>query len=449
MQGETARMSSSKEIRVPTSRLADRIVAENFAVQGCELAVGGVAVGTLAAMHGTPLFVYDGALVRRTWRRLVAAVAGFAEVYYSIKANPHVGVVRLLIAEGAGLEIASNGELRRAIAAGAAPERMLFAGPGKGVDELAAAIRAGIGEIHVESFEEARHIDEIARASSRRVPVAIRVNPVASAQGGAMRMGGKPTAFGFDEEDLAEVAARLSAFEGLDIRGVHLFAGTQILDADVLTGQWRHGLAVAGRLAALIGRPLETIDLGGGLGVPYHDGDATLDLDAVRDAVPALAAIKAADPLLAGARVLIEPGRYLVAAAGVYVVRVRAVKVSRGQRFIVTDGGMHHHLAASGNLGQVIKRDFPIVAASRMSAQATAPATIVGPLCTPLDTIGRQTQMPELREGDLIAVLQSGAYGPTASPVYFLSQPAATEVLVDTADERPSTGKASAGRRSV
>lgn len=418
-----------KEISGPS--LAERIVAESFAVRDGALEIGGCRVNDLAEAYGTPLFAYDAELLRGNYRQLARALEGFAEVYYSVKANPHPSVAKIFVGEGAGLEIASAGEFERALLADCDPGRIIFAGPGKGRDELARTINAGIGEIHLETIEEARDVSAIAQELGRRVPVAVRVNPVAAVQGGAMRMGGKPTAFGFDEEDLEAVVAELNGLDGLDLRGVHLFAGTQILDAGVLAAQWRHWLDLAGRVADLTGRPLETIDLGGGLGVPYHEGDAHLDLAALRDALPALQSMKKNDPRIAGAHVLVEPGRFLTANAGVYLMCVRAVKMSRGQRFVVTDGGMHHHLAASGNLGQVIKRDYPIVAASRMEADDRAQANVVGPLCTPLDTLGRQTALPYLQEGDLVAVLQSGAYGLTASPTQFLSHARAHEVLVD------------------
>jgi diaminopimelate decarboxylase len=263
-----------------------------------------------------------------------------------------------------------------------------------------------------------------------------------------MRMGGKPAAFGFDEEIIEDVLAAIAGQDTLHLNGVHMFAGTQILKADVLLGQWRHGLMVARRVAELAGGPIATIDLGGGLGVPYHDGDSELDLAAVAAGVPALVEMKQADPLLKDTHIILEPGRYLTANAGLYVMAVRAVKHSRGQRFIVTDGGMHHHLAASGNLGQVIKRDYPIVAASRMAATELAEAHVVGPLCTPLDTLGRQTQLPEVVAGDLIAVLQSGAYGVTASPVHFLSHPMPVEVMVEDGVYR-AVGAPTQGRRAL
>lgn len=409
--------------------LADRLVADAFGVKDGVLQVGGVDVRDLAARHGTPLYVYDASIARGRLAALRRAVAGFAEVFYSIKANP--ALAPLFAAEGLGLEVASGAEFLLARAAGVPAERILFAGPGKSAPELALAIGHGIGEIHLESFDEIEMVADLGRAADRRVPVSIRVNPGSAALGGAMRMGGKPTAFGFDEEMLAEVTAAVEARPELDLGGLHLFAGTQILDAAVLLDQWAYGLDLSERLASLIGRPLKAVDLGGGLGIPYHPGDATLDLTRVTDGAAALVRRIAASPALKSARILVEPGRFLAGPAGVYLVAVRTVKTSRGQRFLVTDGGMHHQLAASGNLGQVIKRDFPIIAATRMGAPAMDGTQVVGPLCTPLDTLGRQTALPEVARGDLIAVLQSGAYGLSSSPVGFLGHPMPAEILVD------------------
>ena len=411
--------------------LSERLIAENFAVDHGTLLIGGIDVRTLADEYGTPLYIYDAGLMRRRFAALQAAVDGFAEVYFSIKANPNPAVARIFVEMGAGLEIASGSEFLRARQAGCDPARILFAGPGKSADELDLAISGGIGEIHLESFEEIETVADIAARLGRSVPVAIRVNPGAAAQGGAMRMGGKPAAFGFDEEIMDAVIVAIGRHPRLDLSGIHLFAGTQILDAEVLLNQWAYGLGLAATLAAKLGRPLHRIDLGGGLGIPYHASDAALDLDAVAGGTAALAARLAADPLLAAAKVLIEPGRYLAGPAGIYLMGIRSVKMSRGQRFIVADGGMHQHLAASGNLGQVIKRDHPIVAATRIGAATRGDTSLVGPLCTPLDTLGRQTALPELAPGDLVAVLQSGAYGLSSSPVGFLGHPMPAEVIVE------------------
>lgn len=409
--------------------LAAELLARNFGGTD-ELLIGGVPISRLVQEHGSPLFVYDADIARRRYRDLSAAVSGFASVFYSVKANPNPEIARLFVEEGAGLEVASARELQIALQAGAPASRILFAGPGKGESELEFAVRARIGEVHVECFEEIQTLGRLAQDAGQRVRIGIRVNPIAAAQGGAMRMGGKPAAFGFDEESLADVIEALAGQAMLDLVGVHLFAGTQILDADTLLVQWGHGLDVAARVAQMIERPIETIDLGGGLGIPYHGADRALDLGKIAAGASRLAARKASDALLRDARVVLEPGRFLMGEAGIYVMSVRAVKQSRGTRFVVADGGMHHHLAASGNLGQVMKRDYPIVAATKLRAAAQDVAALVGPLCTPLDTLARQTALPVLAAGDLVAVLQSGAYGLTASPVNFLSHPAPKEILV-------------------
>ncbi len=411
--------------------LAHNLIAASFSNVDGSLAIGGVTVEDLATTYGTPCYVYDANLIRGAYRALRSAVEGFADVVYSIKANPNPEVCRLLVGEGAGLEIASDGERVTALAAGCVPERIIFAGPGKGPRELEAAIAAGIGEIHLETFEEIELVAGLARQLERVQPVAIRVNPIASSQGGAMRMGGKPAAFGFDEEILADVIAAVAQHGSLDLAGLHMFAGTQILDAATLRAQWRHALALGARLGEMTRRPLRSLDLGGGLGVPYHEGDRALDLAEIRRCTLELNEQKRANRWLADAQILLEPGRYLVAGAGIYLMAVRAVKLSRGERFVICDGGMHHHLAASGNLGQVIKRDYPLIAASRLDDRKVSQATVVGPLCTPLDTVGRKTPLPTLTAGDLVAILQSGAYGLTASPVGFLSHDKPAEVLVD------------------
>jgi diaminopimelate decarboxylase len=413
------------------THLADMLAAEYFGEQNGELVIGGVPVSELARTYGTPLYAYDSGTMRRTYQRLAHAVAGFAEIYYSIKANPNPYVARVFVAEGAGLEIASGAEFGSARAAGCEPARIVFAGPGKSVDELALTIEAGIGEIHLESFEEITHVARIAARLGRDVRVAVRTNPIAVARGGAMQMGGRPAQFGFDEENLDEVLNAVAAHPRLHLSGIHVFSGTQILDADVLAAQWEHSISLAARVASRLGRPLETIDLGGGLGIPYYAGDRALDLSRLADVARALRDKLRADPLLRDARVILEPGRFLAGSAGVYLMTVRSAKVSRGTHFVVCDGGMHHHLAASGNLGQIVKRDYPVLAAGKLRAGDRAPCNVVGPLCTPLDTLGRSTPLPPLVEGDLIAVLQSGAYGLTASPLGFLSHPTPAEVMIE------------------
>ncbi len=394
----------------------------NFPPADGELTVGGIRVSRLAKEFGTPLYAYDAGLLRARLELLRSHVPG-ADVYYSVKANPNPAVISVFAKAGAGLEVASAAEYLRARAAGGKPGRILFAGPGKGEEELRLVVERGIGEIHVESREEIAFLAGL-RGPRGPVPVSVRVNPKADVSGGAMRMGGQPAAFGFDEEILDDVVRDICKRPGLSFEGIHIFAGTQILDAKVLLAQWGRAIDVARRAAAVAGRPVKTIDLGGGLGIPYFPNDAELDLAAVK---------AGAERLFAGAtaHVILEPGRFLAGPAGIYLARAVTVKESRGRTFVVLDGGMNHHLAASGNLGQVIKRDYPVVHASREYGPALD-ATVCGPLCTPLDTIAREASLTApVRAGDLVAVLQSGAYGLTASPVGFLSHPMPAEVLVD------------------
>lgn len=414
-----------------TPALATSLITETFGVGDKGLEIGGLAVADLAARFGSPLYLYDADILRRRYRQLATMLDGFAAVYFSIKANPNPHIAAVLVAEGAGLEIASGAEFLAARAAGCAADRILFAGPGKGQAEIDLALRGGVGEIHLEGFDEIALVGTRAAALGIRQKVSLRINPGLAAQGGAMRMGGKPSAFGIDEEQMEDAVAALRNNPALELAGIHLFAGTQILDASVLLGQWRYGLDLAARLSDMAGVALSSIDLGGGLGIPYHAGDSTLDLEQVRAGLPALQAFTKAHPGLRAARLLVEPGRWLAGPAGLYVSAIRAVKASRGQRFLVGDGGMHHHLAASGNLGQVIKRDYPVVAPTHLDAPLLGDTHLVGPLCTPLDTLARQTSLPALEPGDLVAVLQSGAYGLSASPVGFLSHPMPAEVLIE------------------
>ena len=414
----------------PAGHVAE-LIHRHFSVHEGELRVGGVGVGAIAEAIGTPVFVYDTDILQRQLDLLRGTLPDRFHLCYSVKANPNPAILRFFVEQGVGLEIASSGELVQALAAGCAASRILFAGPGKTEAELTMAVDRGIGEIHVESLTEALRLGRVARSAGRKVRVALRVNPSAEVEGGGMRMGARAVPFGIDEDQLEPVVAAILQEPFLEIVGLHLFVGTQILDHEVLLRQYQEGLKIARGLADRIGRPLETVDLGGGLGVPYFPHEKRLDMAALGEGLQALSREVAGDPRLAGARFLLEPGRFLVAEAGVYVSRVTDVKISRGKTFVVTDGGMHHHLAASGNLGQTIKRNFPQAVLNRLDQAPVGPADVVGPLCTPLDTLGRGVMLPAVEVGDLVGVFQSGAYGASASPVGFLSRPAPAEVLVE------------------
>lgn len=390
--------------------------------------LAGVPLNRLLQAQATPAYIYSQAILDENLAQLRSALGAQFDIYYSIKANPHPAILRHFVLAGCGLELASRGELQRALAAGCRPSRLFMAGPGKTDEDLRAAIGAGIGELHLESLAEAARASTIAAQRGRRQPVAIRVNPSADVQGGSMRMGGRSLAFGIDEEELLNAVDRIERLPGLELCGIHLFAGTQIFAGTSFQTLFRRAVELAGAVADRIGRDLATIDFGGGLGVPYFPQDPELDWEGLaRAAADALEQMRS-HPRLKTARPVVEPGRLLTASAGVYLARVVDVKHSRGKRFVVLDGGMHHHLAASGNLGQVIKRNFPMAVLNRLDEPCVGAAQVVGPLCTPLDTVGRDVSLPEVAPGDVVAIFQSGAYSLTSSPIGFLSHALPQEI---------------------
>ena len=406
------------------------LVERYFAARNGELWIGGIAVSELADRYGTPMFAYDLSIMDRKWDLLRQTLPAEFSIFYSVKANPNRAILQHFLAKGAGLEIASAGEFSRALDAGCPPERIVFAGPGKTPAELELVVKHGIGEIHVESLREAERIAAIAHDCGRTARVAVRVNPQAEAEGGAMRMGGRPAPFGVDEENLDQVLEELMRLAPLEICGIHLFTGTQILDFQILVSQYRKGLEIARRATRLLGRPLRTVDFGGGFGIPYFSHEQEIDMGGLRDALEDLFAPVRCDPLLAKTRFFVEPGRFLSGEAGLYLVRINDIKVSRGKKFLIVDGGMNHHLAASGNLGQTIKRNYPLALVNKIGCPADETVDVVGPLCTPLDVLARGVNLPQAEVGDLLAVFQSGAYGRSSSPLAFLSHPAPPEVRV-------------------
>jgi diaminopimelate decarboxylase len=413
------------------TELTRALIDRCFPPSSSELMIGGFAISRLAEQYGTPFFAYDAGIIDRQLVALRSALPAEFDIHYSVKANPNLAIISHLLANGCGLEIASAGEFVQALAAGAAPAKIVFAGPAKTEGELELTIGSKIGEIHVESESEIRRVRAICSRYGFRARVAVRVNPTSDAQGGAMRMGGKPAPFGVDEEKLYPFIDMLLAEPAFNFRGVHIFAGTQILDWAVLLSQYRKGIEIARNVARYAGQSLKTVDLGGGLGIPYFDRDQSLDLKSLSIELARLFAEIRREPEFKGTHFLVEPGRFLVGEAGVYVTRIVDIKESRGKKFLILDGGMNHHLAASGNLGQTIKRNYPIVLAQKLDRPAGDTVDVSGPLCTPLDTLGRGVVLPVAEIGDLVAVLQSGAYARSASPLGFLSHPTPAEVMVD------------------
>jgi len=419
--------------------LVHSLVEKHFGVAQGELLVGGVGVSSLAAKHGTPCFLYDRSVFDKKLDELRRLLSDRFRIYYSAKANPNPYVLRHFFSRGCGLEVASAGEFQKGLEAGFDPDQILFAGPGKTEAELEFVISHGIGEIHLESMTEAKRIASISERLGLLTKVAVRVNPVGEAEGGAMRMGGRPAPFGIDEEMLDGVLDLILNEEALVFRGIHIFAGTQILDASMLTDQYRHGLELGRRISARIRAPIQRLDFGGGLGIPYFAHEQELNLEQVRAGLASLFADIATDAAFLGTEFLIEPGRFLSAEGGIYLTRITDIKTSRGKKFLIVDGGMNHHLAASGNLGQTIKRNYPVALVNKIDAAAEETVDVVGPLCTPLDTLARSVTLPTGEIGDYFGIFQSGAYALTASPQSFLSHPPPLEIWLDSGNDTLTT----------
>lgn len=399
-----------------------------FARRGGELLAAGRPVPQIAAEHGTPLYLYDLSVLHARHDEIRAALPKDLLITYAVKANPNPELVGILGALYDGIDLASQGEGETALAAGVPAAKMSFAGPGKSVEELRFAVSRGLGTVSLESERELDHLEAACAGLGKEARVLIRVNPDFELARSGLKMGGGSKQFGVDSERVPALIERLAASSRVRYQGIHIFAGTQNLNADSVLEAFGKILEYAASLKAATGRTIEVLNLGGGFGIPYFKGDQPLDLAKVGAGVTELLAKYR--PLLPGTRFKIELGRYLVGECGLYVTRVRYRKVSRGAVFLVLDGGMHQHLAASGNISMSpIRRQMQLVAAGNLEGKAEK-VNVVGPLCTPLDTFGINVELPEVQEGGVVVIPNSGAYGASMSPVAFLSHPAPKEILL-------------------
>lgn len=392
-----------------------------------ELALGGVPLSRFAAGVGsTPFFAYDRRLLTERVALLRRTLPDSLGLGYAVKANPMPALVQHVAGLVDALDVASAGEMRTALDTGVAPGRVSFAGPGKTDDELAMAVASGV-MIELESAGEAARVTAAGEAVGVRPLVAVRVNPDFAVRGSGMRMGGGPQQFGVDAEVVPELLADLGTRD-LRMAGFHVFAGSQNLSTDILVEAQRRTAELVLRMADHAPDPVTYVNLGGGFGVPYFERDEPVDLDAISANLATLLD-DVLLPALPDAHVGIELGRYIVGECGVYVTRVVDRKTSRGREYAVVDGGMHHQLAASGNLGQVIRKNYPVIVGTRAQEEPVGPLTVVGCLCTPLDLLADQAALPAVQVGDLVVLFQAGAYGRSASPLNFLGHPPPVEVI--------------------
>lgn len=403
-------------------------IPQGYAADGdAMLRIGGERIDALIERAGdTPLFVYDAALLRARVGRLRAAMPATLAIHYAVKANPYQPLVTLMAGLVDGLDVASAGEMAHALDSGIGAGAISFAGPGKRDRELEAAILAGV-TLNLESVGEADRALAIAMRLGVVPRLAVRVNPDFDLRGSGMRMGGGAKPFGIDAAAVPALIRRLID-TGADWQGLHIFAGSQALDPEAIAETQAATVALAADIAEAVGKAPPLVNLGGGFGIPYFPGDVPLDVERVGAALGQALASRAA--VLADARFAIELGRWLVGEAGVYLTRIVDRKISHGQVFLVTDGGLHHQLAASGNFGTVVRRNYPVAIANRFGQPAEEEASVVGCLCTPLDRLGDQVGLPRAEAGDVVALFMAGAYGASASPAAFLGHPPAIEMLV-------------------
>jgi diaminopimelate decarboxylase len=398
-----------------------------FATADGQLLVGGITLQRLAARVGqTPFYAYDRQLLRSRVAELRAALPKTIKLHYAMKANPMPALVGVMAGLVDGIDVASGGELKVALDAGADPAEISFAGPGKRCGELAQAVAAGV-LINIESFREVRELALISDKLELPARVAVRVNPDFELKGSGMKMGGGPKQFGVDAEQVPELLAEVGR-AGLAFEGFHLFAGSQNLRAESICEAQQKSYELALRLAAEAPSPVRFLNLGGGFGIPYFPGEQRLDLAPIGENLDRLAQRAGRD--MPEASLVIELGRFLVGEAGLYVASVVDRKISRGQIYLVIDGGLNHHLSASGNFGQVIRKNYPVAIGNRMAEGQRETASVVGPLCTPLDLLADRMELAVAQSADLVVIYQSGAYGASASPHGFLGHPAPVEVLV-------------------
>uniref|UniRef100_UPI00406D0B2B pyridoxal-dependent decarboxylase, exosortase A system-associated n=1 Tax=Rhodoferax sp. GW822-FHT02A01 TaxID=3141537 RepID=UPI00406D0B2B len=403
------------------------VAMDQFAHAQGELLIGGQRLSQLVARVGqTPFYAYDRGLIAQRIGELRALLPTQVRLHYAMKANPMPALVGWMRSLVDGVDLASAGELKVALDAGVDPRHISFAGPGKRDVELRQAVAAGV-LVNVESARELVVLQAASQELGLPARVAVRVNPEFELKSSGMKMGGGAKPFGVDEAQVPGLLADIGR-AGLAFEGFHVYAGSQNLQAASICEAQQKTLELVVRLAAHAPSAVKTLNLGGGFGVPYFPGERRLELGPVCSSLADL--VVQAQSALPQATLVLELGRYLVAEAGVYVAQVLDRKVSHGQVFLVTDGGMHHHLAASGNFGQVLRKNYPVAIGNRVDESATEVASVVGPLCTPLDLLADRMQLPVAQAGDWVVVYQSGAYGASASPQAFLGHPPCTEVLV-------------------
>lgn len=404
---------------------------KDYSSSSSELIVGNHPLSHIEKLvSGTPFYVYDRQFIINRIKQLTNTLPSEISLHYAIKANPLPSLVQLMATQVSGFDVASKKEMLLAIQTGMPAEKVSFAGPGKTAEDIEAAIIAGV-TLHVESVGEIARVELAASKLSLKASIALRINPKFELKSSGMKMSGGSKPFGIDEEQVPKILKGLNLTR-INLRGFHIFAGSQNLNAEAIISAQQQTFMLAEELVALSSEitksKIDYLNIGGGFGVPYFANETSLDVEAIANSLQIL--LKKHKTLVAGLELILELGRYLVAEAGIYVSKVIDKKVSRGTNYLVCDGGLHHHLANSGNFGQVIRKNYPVAIGNKLKGDVQELVNIVGPLCTPLDILADKVMLPEASMGDYVVIFQSGAYGASASPQNFLSQPQVSELLL-------------------
>ena len=377
--------------------------------------------------YGTPMYLYDKNIICNNYKRLRSSILPEAKLFYSMKANPVVGICKMLHDMGAGIEVASGGELSIALKAGIPASDIVFSGPGKTESEIQKAVASDIKMINTDSLDEIAIVDRIAAEQHKIMKVGIRINPAVSFSNAKIKMSGVASQFGVEEEKIDMVLNEIHRFENIKVCGFQIYMGTQMLLAEDIIQNTEYALELFLRLANKHSIQLEVANVGGGFGVKYFEKENDLDLEELKTRMNDLYEKYKSE--LDNTEIIFESGRFVMAESGRFITKVLYVKESKGVKYVVCDGGANFHSSAAF-LGRFVRNNFPITTFPESDEKEAA--VIVGPLCTPIDILGQNVMISKnIKKGDYVIVEKSGAYGLTYSPLAFLSHSTPVEILKD------------------
>lgn len=380
----------------------------------------------ITKQYKTPCYIYEKEKIIEQVKKLKNTLFPGAEIYYSMKANPLIGICKVIYDLGCGIETASGGEFVSLVKNGFDANRITFTSPGKTIEEIEAAIDLGVSLLNIESYEEAIIINEIAEKKNIVVKVIIRINQNNDLTKSKIKMTGVASQFGIDEDKLdSKFFSKLSLLRNIQLTGFQIYAGTQILNAEEIANNVENTILIAEKFSNEYGIQIQNLNFGGGFGIPYFSNEKEIDLEQLQVAMHKI--FLNHKIFLSKTHCIFESGRFIMAGSGLFVTKILYKKESRNRLFYICDGGANFH-SASAFLGRFIRNNYPI--SSIPMKKNDGEVTIVGPLCTPTDVIGQNVSLSrDLNPGDLILIEKSGAYGLTYSPITFLSHESPSEVL--------------------